>query len=84
MNLAQLLQAGYNDIGAEIQEGGSGNCYEWIQELETLIATAEEVVKLNCDWTDGSAYVQKKWATKNKEAINKARTAIAKAKGESA
>lgn len=46
-----------------------------------LLDALEVLTKMNCDWTDGTAYVPVGWARKNREAIKEARAAIAKAGG---
>ena len=47
-----------------------------------LLEALEALTNLHWDWVAGSAYVPVAFAAKNKEAIAKARAAIAKAAGE--
>lgn len=38
MNLKQLIEEAYLDMGADLQEGGGGNKPEWLSEIESFVA----------------------------------------------
>lgn len=82
-SLYELLAEGHDSIGCSYQEGGDGKGYEWVREIETLLALLEESRRLGLTFDRGNAYITRAYIDHQDELTAKIKSAISKARGQS-